>query len=71
MDKLIRGANKKLFSDKYSVKVRNANGSALDSHLPPSSFETFLKKKRNIAGFVLAPFASIYDYKSVLLLFLF
>lgn len=36
-----------------------------DTPLPPSSYQSFLKKKRDIAGFVLRPFGQQYVYKLV------
>lgn len=63
IDGLIDAANKKLDSDGYSSSISLLKDLKANSQLPPSSFQMFLKKKRSIAGFVLASFGSHYDYK--------
>lgn len=48
---------------------RNKRGSKISIErkdpLPPSSYQSFLKGKRDIAGFILRPFGHQYIYKLV------
>ncbi|VDK42959.1 unnamed protein product [Anisakis simplex] len=58
-----------LVTDEALRKWNNRSISLVDptenARLPPSSYETFLKQNRSIAGFVFAPFDSQYSYNAI------
>lgn len=62
VDNLISSAGSRL-NTSWSLSV--PSGVTAESELPSSSFQTFLKTKRDIPGFVIAPFRDAYLYKRV------
>uniref|UniRef100_A0A915Q4S1 Nicastrin n=1 Tax=Setaria digitata TaxID=48799 RepID=A0A915Q4S1_9BILA len=65
---LLDGARSSLMQSE-SRKDRNRKGSKINverkTQLPPSSFQSFLKKRRDISGFVLRPFGQQYVYNRI------
>ncbi|MFH4978429.1 hypothetical protein AB6A40_005138 [Gnathostoma spinigerum] len=61
IDTLVEAANSRLrFVGNRTVEIVDSTRQAM---IPPSSFQTFLRENRSIAGFVLAPFAKEYFFK--------
>lgn len=67
METLLNGASVALkqISDDAEIGKRSVVSEQKGAQLPPSSYQSFLKKKRDIAGFVLRPFGQQFVYKLV------
>ncbi|VDM39034.1 unnamed protein product [Toxocara canis] len=62
VDSLLAAADEELRKRNRSISLVDPTENA---HVPPSSYQTFLKQNRSIAGFVFAPFDDHYSYKAV------